>query len=133
MAIYKRGRVYWYKFMWNNELVRESTKQGNDRKARNMEADRRAGLAREQAEREAAKKQLGCERVARCAECGKWFDEARASSACSAQASARATGSTGTKGLPHSHSLSNGSSSRGHVLSSRCVLPKLGRAGTGRA
>ena len=78
MSIYKRGGVYWYKFMWNGELIRESTKQGNDKKARNIEANRRAELARKQAESEAAKKQLGCERVALCAECSKWFDEARA-------------------------------------------------------
>ena len=78
MSIYKRGGVYWYKFMWNGQVVRESTKQGSDKKARNMEATRRAGMAREQAERETAKKQLGCDRVARCVECGKWFDETRA-------------------------------------------------------
>src|SRR5690349_3334500 len=45
MSIYKRGRIYWYKFMWNGELVRESTKQGNDRKNRNMEAAHRSALA----------------------------------------------------------------------------------------
>jgi len=78
MSIYKRGKFYWYKFMWNGEMVRESTKQGNDKKARNIEADRRAGLAREQQERETARQQLGCERVARCVECQKWFDEAKA-------------------------------------------------------
>jgi len=27
---YKRGKVYWYKFMWQGKLIRESTKQGND-------------------------------------------------------------------------------------------------------
>ena len=26
--IYKRGKVYWYKFMWHGKLVRESTKTG---------------------------------------------------------------------------------------------------------
>src|SRR5215471_1687222 len=46
MAIYKRGRIYWYKFMWNGELVRESTKQGNDRIARQMEAAHRTSLAK---------------------------------------------------------------------------------------
>lgn len=45
MSIYKRGRIYWYKFMWNGELIRESTKQGNDRKARNMESAHRTALA----------------------------------------------------------------------------------------
>ena len=45
MSIYKRGKVYWYKFMWNGELIRESTKQGNDKKARNMESAHRTALA----------------------------------------------------------------------------------------
>ena len=38
-------RRYWYKCMFNGQLVRESTKQGSDRKARNVEAAHRAGLA----------------------------------------------------------------------------------------
>src|ERR1035438_4862517 len=44
----KRGScgVYWYKFMWKGELVRESTKQGNDRVARQMEAAHRTSLAK---------------------------------------------------------------------------------------
>ena len=46
MSIYKRGRIYWYKFMWNGALVRESTKQGNDRTARQMEAAHRTSLAK---------------------------------------------------------------------------------------
>ena len=41
MSIYKRGEVYWYKFMWQGKLVRESTKQGNDKVARQMEAAHR--------------------------------------------------------------------------------------------
>ena len=45
MAIYKRGKIYWYKFMWNGELIRESTKQGNHNTARNMESAHRASLA----------------------------------------------------------------------------------------
>jgi integrase len=45
MSIYKRGGIYWYKFMWNGELIRESTKQGNDRKARNIESGHRTALA----------------------------------------------------------------------------------------
>jgi integrase len=46
MSIYKRGRVYWYKFMWNGEMIRESTKQGSDRVARQMEAAHRTSLAK---------------------------------------------------------------------------------------
>ncbi len=45
MSVFKRGRVYWYKFMWNGEMIRESTKQGNDRKARNIESAHRTALA----------------------------------------------------------------------------------------
>src|SRR5262249_40890179 len=46
MSIYKRGEVYWYKFMWKGELIRESTKQGNDKVARQMEAAHRTSLAK---------------------------------------------------------------------------------------
>jgi integrase len=45
--IYKRGgRVYWYKFVWQGETIRESTKQGNDKVARQMEAAHRTSLAK---------------------------------------------------------------------------------------
>src|SRR5262249_555835 len=44
--IYKRGGIYWYKFMWQGELIRESTKQGNDKVARQMEAAHRTSLAK---------------------------------------------------------------------------------------
>jgi integrase len=46
MSIYKRGEVYWYKFMWLGKVVRESTKQGNDKVARQMEAAHRTSLAK---------------------------------------------------------------------------------------
>ena len=38
--------MYWYKFMWQGKLVRESTKQGNDDVARQMEAAHRTSLAK---------------------------------------------------------------------------------------
>ena len=44
--IYKRGKVYWYKFMWQGQLIRESTKQGNDKLARQIESVHRASLAK---------------------------------------------------------------------------------------
>ena len=44
--IYKRGKVYWYKFMWQGKLIRESTKQGNDKVARQMESAHRTSLAK---------------------------------------------------------------------------------------
>jgi integrase len=44
----KRGAcgIYWYKFMWQGKLIRESTKQGNDKVARQMEAAHRTSLAK---------------------------------------------------------------------------------------
>src|SRR5215471_20357412 len=38
--------IYWYKFMWQGKLVRESTKQGNDKVARQIEAAHRTSLAK---------------------------------------------------------------------------------------
>ena len=46
MAVYKRGEVWWFKFVWNGELIRASTKQGNKRLAEQMEATRKASLAK---------------------------------------------------------------------------------------
>jgi integrase len=46
VSIYKRGGVYWYKFQWNGTLMRESTKQGNDKVARQMEAAHKTSLAK---------------------------------------------------------------------------------------
>lgn len=38
--------VYWYKFMWQGKLIRESTKQGNDKVARQIESAHRTALAK---------------------------------------------------------------------------------------
>ena len=38
--------VYWYKFMWNGRSIRKSTKQRNDKVARQMEAAHRTSLAK---------------------------------------------------------------------------------------
>ena len=46
MAIYKRGSVYWYKFTFNGEAIRESTRQKNQHTARQMEAAHRTSLAK---------------------------------------------------------------------------------------
>jgi integrase len=46
MSIFKRSRIYWYKFMWNGEMVRKSTRQSNQNTARQMEAAHRASLAK---------------------------------------------------------------------------------------
>jgi integrase len=46
MSIFKRGRVYWYHFVFNGQHVQESTKQGNPRVARQIEAAHRTSLAK---------------------------------------------------------------------------------------
>src|SRR4051812_45471591 len=46
MSIFKRGKIYWYHFLFNGEHVQESTKQGNPRVARQMEAAHRTALAK---------------------------------------------------------------------------------------
>lgn len=45
--IYKRGKkgIYWYGFMWQGRLIRESTKQTNDKVARNQESAHRTKLS----------------------------------------------------------------------------------------
>jgi integrase len=46
MSIFKRGNVYWYHFLFAGEHIQKSTKQGNPRTARQMEAAHRTLLAK---------------------------------------------------------------------------------------
>jgi integrase len=46
MSIFKRGNMYWYHFIFNGQHVQASTKQGNPRVARQMEAAHRTALAK---------------------------------------------------------------------------------------
>jgi len=48
MAVYKQtgSKNWWYKFTWNGQAIRESTKQTNKRIAEQMEATHKAALAR---------------------------------------------------------------------------------------
>jgi hypothetical protein len=46
MAIFKRGRTYWFHFWWDGEHVQRSTRQGNPRVARQMEAAHKTALAK---------------------------------------------------------------------------------------
>ncbi|MGA2183816.1 MAG: tyrosine-type recombinase/integrase [Bryobacteraceae bacterium] len=48
MAVYKqpKSRNWWYKFTWNGQQIRESTKQTNKRVAEQMEAAHRTALAK---------------------------------------------------------------------------------------
>jgi integrase len=48
MSVYKqpKSRYWWYKFTWNDDLIRKSTKQTNRRVAQQMEAAHRTSLAK---------------------------------------------------------------------------------------
>jgi integrase len=46
MGVYKRGKVWWYRFTWNAEAIRESTKQTNKRGAEQIEAAHKTSLAK---------------------------------------------------------------------------------------
>lgn len=46
MSIFKRGSVYWFHFLFNGEHIQKSTKQGNPRTARQMEAAYKTALAK---------------------------------------------------------------------------------------
>jgi len=46
MSIFKRGHTYWFHFFFNGEHVQRSTKQGNARVARDIEAAYRTKLAK---------------------------------------------------------------------------------------
>src|ERR1700747_1168773 len=49
MCTFKRGRIYWYKFMWKGERVRKSTHQTNQHIARQMEEAHPDSLAKGEA------------------------------------------------------------------------------------
>ena len=46
MSIFKRGNIYWYHFLFNGRHIQASTKQGNPRTARQIEAAHRTALAK---------------------------------------------------------------------------------------
>ena len=46
MSIFKRGSVYWYHFLWDGRHIQRSTKQGNPRVARQIEAAYKTALAK---------------------------------------------------------------------------------------
>ena len=46
MSIFKRGKIYWYHFVFEGQHIQASTKQGNPRVARQIEAAHRTRLAK---------------------------------------------------------------------------------------
>jgi hypothetical protein len=79
--------VYRYKFQWDGDLIRQSTKQGNDNDARNQEAGHRARLATERNEKKAKAEQIRrtVAQSARCPECEKWYNSTHFSKASDGQ------------------------------------------------
>ncbi len=41
----KTSKFWWFKFSWNGEVIRESTKQANQKVARQMESARRTQIS----------------------------------------------------------------------------------------
>ena len=46
MAVYKRGSIYWFEFVWKGQRIRQSTKQGNKQVAIQIQAGKRTQLAK---------------------------------------------------------------------------------------
>lgn len=46
MSVYRRGKIWWYRFDWRGETIRRSTKQSNKRIAEQLEAAYRTALAK---------------------------------------------------------------------------------------
>jgi integrase len=76
--IYKRGRIYWYRFTFEGAEIRESTKQTNDKTARAMESAHRTRLAKLAKEKDEARERLGCSGVTTCHECERLFNVEKA-------------------------------------------------------
>jgi integrase len=68
--------VYWFKFLWQGKLIRESTHQGNDKVARCMESAQRTKLAQEHKDRKDAADFLDCrpDQLVPCANCRDWLN-----------------------------------------------------------
>ncbi len=46
MCVYRHGKLWWYRFTWNAEAIRESTNQTNKRVAEQIEAAHKTSLAK---------------------------------------------------------------------------------------
>jgi hypothetical protein len=78
--IFKQGNVAWFKFVFDGELIRETTRQRSLKVARQMEGKRRAQLANEAGQRRQKAIELACtpKEVTRCTECERWFNLSKA-------------------------------------------------------
>lgn len=78
--VFKRGKIAWFKFIYEGEPVRETTRQPSLRVARQMEGAWRAKLADESRRRKEKAIELRCspKEIERCAECERWFSLSKA-------------------------------------------------------
>src|SRR5690349_13207823 len=78
--IFKRGRIYWYQFVFEGQRIRQSTRQGNDLIAERAEAAHKTRLADEARARKQKAIELDCqpETLVRCSECEQLFRESKA-------------------------------------------------------
>jgi integrase len=78
MAVYRRGKTYWFNFIFNGEHVQESTHKRNRKEAENVETIRKARLLDEYKERENTARERNCkpEDLRHCADCGNLFNAA---------------------------------------------------------
>src|SRR5215472_15158097 len=76
MSIYKRGKFYWYDFLFDGVRYQATTKQKDFRAAGEIESHKRTQLAKERDEKNKTAERIGCTpgEVAECPECRKWFD-----------------------------------------------------------
>jgi integrase len=79
MSVYETGtkkKIWWYRFMFDGQLIRRSTKQSNHQAATELEAAHKTALSKERDDRAAAAKRYDSKsnEVTRCPECDKWLD-----------------------------------------------------------
>src|SRR3984893_12813205 len=78
MAIYKRGRIYWFNLWWRGQHIHRSTRQGNPRVARQIEAAYRTDVAKDEVgivERKPASRLCGTSWRGRRSSTGRPHDE----------------------------------------------------------
>jgi integrase len=77
MAIFKRGKVFWYSFYFNGVHIQQSTKERSRRKACKKEDARKRELNEDYEARKAAAEKLGCspEDLIQCSACERLFNK----------------------------------------------------------
>jgi integrase len=78
MAVYRRGKVYWFNFILNGEHVQGSTQKRSRKEAKDVEAEHKVGLLEDYKKRKKKAEKINCkpEDLRHCAECEKLFNGA---------------------------------------------------------